>query len=112
MTQYDVSPKDVLLHPLEYTVNGTIEEIEAFLEGYNSGKYAHRPGCGNEVAWWSDFCQWALLRIRGTGQEMRSYRLLFVVLREMYGDDATIRDVILRLLDDFQNTGTSAPRDC
>jgi hypothetical protein len=111
MTQYDVSPKDVLLHPFEYTVNGTIEEIEAFLEGYSSGKYAHRPGAGDETTWW-DFCRWALRRTRGEGQENQAHRNLFRFLREMYGDDATIRDVLLRLLDDFQNTDTSAPGSC
>lgn len=98
---HDVSAKDVLIRPQDYTIHETIEEIASFLDGYYSGKYAHRPGFGNEAAWWSDFRRWALLKISRDGNEATPKENLFSVLRKRYEDDKIIREIVFRLIDEF-----------
>ncbi|NJO82381.1 MAG: hypothetical protein HC828_05885 [Blastochloris sp.] len=51
----------VLLRPRMYTLEGTLEEVGAFLEGFYTGMAAHNrsEAAQRESQYWFDFCAWA-----------------------------------------------------
>jgi hypothetical protein len=80
--------ESVLYRPKMYTINGTLEEVGAFLEGYYSGvaKCTHHSGAWQESSRWVEFCHWLGAKIGGV--QAPSWYNVFKALRESYSNDA------------------------
>ena len=77
----------VCVRPGMYTLNGTLEEAAAFLEGFYSGMASHNlsEGAVQEVTWWSEFCKWACEQL---GNSQSGWYGVFRSLRSKYSDDS------------------------
>jgi hypothetical protein len=78
--------KAIFHRPKMYTINGTLEEVGAFLEGYYSGM-AKCQGALKEVEIWTGFLNWLSKRL---SVESNGYHQLFSALRQSYPDDEEV----------------------
>jgi len=84
--------ESVFYRPGMYTINGTLEEVAAFLEGYYSAaaKCIHSEGAQKEVNRWCDFTRWLAEKVEGA--ESPSWSNVFRALRRNYSEDAAVFD--------------------
>lgn len=78
----------VCRHPEMYTINGTLAEVGAFLEGFYSGMISHsqdKHRYSAEAYWWSDFCEWVTIQLFS---KEKSWRDLFKWLCETYPEQS------------------------
>ena len=80
--------ESVFYRPGMYTINGTLEEVGAFLEGYYSGaaKCFQSAGAQQEVNRWVEFCRWLGEKIGGV--QAPSWHNVFKALRVLHPNDA------------------------
>jgi hypothetical protein len=78
-----------------YTINGSVEEVGAFLEGYYSAaaKCIHHKAAVAEAEEWWIFCRWLAKRLSDTES---SWHSAFIALKRAYPDDA---DAFAKLLE-------------
>jgi hypothetical protein len=85
--------------PQMYTINGTLEEVGAFLEGFYSGMCAHsRDKIAIEAVrfYWFDFCDWATNYL--FGQE-KNWVDLFQALKQLSPDESVGFAKLIELYD-------------
>lgn len=94
----------VLVRPLMYTINGTLEEVGAFLEGFYSGMAAHNKNksAQEEAQFWFDFCEWASTKI--SDSEVNNWHSLFKGLRQQVGDESDAFRNLLIFYKEFRET--------
>lgn len=88
--------ESVFVRPGMYTINGTLEEAGAFLEGFYSGMLAHNREAyaKTQAQRWFDFCAWATPQVdpAATGGWFYLFRAL---RRKHHQDTAAFFDVLL-----------------
>ena len=80
--------ESVFVRPAMYTINGTLEETGAFLQGFYNGlgKNSH-PNAIREAKTWFNFCRWACQQM-DIGAERYGWHLLFSEIRRTSKDDS------------------------
>lgn len=100
--------ESVCHRPKMYTINGTLEEVLCFLEGYYSGNVK----CSDQRAWqvvedeWYGFTTWSSIRL--SGSSLGGWRNLYDSLRQIHAEDATVLEHCAALCAEYHLSRTKS----
>lgn len=86
------------VRPKMYTINGTLGEWAAFIQGYQSGMASH--GRDGPHLQWYKFLDWALEQV--TGSPNGQWRELAEALQQRYADDEQAFHEIAKLCIEYR----------